>query len=233
MALIACSECGAQVSDRAPTCPKCGAPVAAPAASTPPAEPAASRPKRRHVWLWWTIAGVALVAVASAGVFLWLSDRAQRQAVAAAEAAQGEVWQSVTSRVEGLGFPTESEIGADGTYFIIRSGDPGGPCTATDYEAIFGSVPTGVDLLLAMGPCNDLKQQSFAKSVTLAFDDTTGVFEALGVSEAAVAQLKSLRGLDGSQVRTETGTAAGDLTITFQYDGLNGLQVRVERTPGA
>lgn len=29
MALIACSECGSEVSDRAPTCPKCGVPLAA------------------------------------------------------------------------------------------------------------------------------------------------------------------------------------------------------------
>lgn len=30
MALVACGECGNQVSDKAPTCPKCGAPVASP-----------------------------------------------------------------------------------------------------------------------------------------------------------------------------------------------------------
>lgn len=28
MALINCPECGAEVSDRAPSCPKCGAPIA-------------------------------------------------------------------------------------------------------------------------------------------------------------------------------------------------------------
>jgi len=28
MALIACPDCSTQVSDRAPTCPKCGAPIA-------------------------------------------------------------------------------------------------------------------------------------------------------------------------------------------------------------
>ena len=28
MALISCPDCGTQVSDRAPTCPKCGAPIA-------------------------------------------------------------------------------------------------------------------------------------------------------------------------------------------------------------
>src|SRR4051812_25267797 len=39
MALIECSECGRQISDRAPACPGCGAPVAK--ASMPPAGPAA------------------------------------------------------------------------------------------------------------------------------------------------------------------------------------------------
>lgn len=28
MALIACPECGSEVSDKAPTCPKCGVPIA-------------------------------------------------------------------------------------------------------------------------------------------------------------------------------------------------------------
>ena len=28
MALISCTECGAEVSDKAPTCPKCGVPIA-------------------------------------------------------------------------------------------------------------------------------------------------------------------------------------------------------------
>jgi cytoskeletal protein RodZ len=211
--------------------------VAALAESTSLAQPAAIRPNRRHVWLWWTIGGVALVAVASAGVFLWLSHQAQRQAVAAAQAAQAEAWQAATSRVETLGLPTESEVGAEGTYFIIRSAYPGGPCTAAEVEdfwrANFGFVPSDAfSLLNGPGYCNENKQRDFARSVTFALDDTTDVFEALGVSEAAVGQLKSMRGLDGSQVRTETGTAAGDLTITFQYDGLNGVQVRVERTPG-
>jgi hypothetical protein len=37
MALIACDECGGQVSDKAPACPKCGAPVTPPVASRSPA----------------------------------------------------------------------------------------------------------------------------------------------------------------------------------------------------
>lgn len=41
MALIACPECGAQVSDRAPSCPHCGVPIAA--TSTPPAPRASAQ----------------------------------------------------------------------------------------------------------------------------------------------------------------------------------------------
>ncbi|TVQ86907.1 MAG: zinc ribbon domain-containing protein [Chromatiaceae bacterium] len=44
MALISCPECGGQVSDRAPTCPHCGAPIAGVvnAASVAPAAAAAA-----------------------------------------------------------------------------------------------------------------------------------------------------------------------------------------------
>lgn len=41
MALIQCPECGQQISDKAPACPKCGCPVAAPAAPVASAETAA------------------------------------------------------------------------------------------------------------------------------------------------------------------------------------------------
>ena len=39
MALIRCSECGTEISDRAATCPKCGAPVATTAAAQPAVTP--------------------------------------------------------------------------------------------------------------------------------------------------------------------------------------------------
>lgn len=40
MALISCSECGNQVSDKATACPKCGNPISAPAVETATAAPA-------------------------------------------------------------------------------------------------------------------------------------------------------------------------------------------------
>jgi len=53
MALINCPECGTQVSDRAPTCPKCGVPIAAqtiPAgAQVMPVEPTKASPPSGEV----------------------------------------------------------------------------------------------------------------------------------------------------------------------------------------
>lgn len=58
MALIQCPECGGSVSDRAPTCPHCGFPLAAPepapiAAAAPGADdgPAATAPTRPPIEL--------------------------------------------------------------------------------------------------------------------------------------------------------------------------------------
>ena len=48
MALIACAECGKEISDKAAACPHCGAPVAAVAQAEPPTEKK-SGPK---LWLW-------------------------------------------------------------------------------------------------------------------------------------------------------------------------------------
>jgi zinc ribbon protein len=41
MALISCPECGKEVSDQAPTCPNCGAPIARPVPPPPPVHAAA------------------------------------------------------------------------------------------------------------------------------------------------------------------------------------------------
>lgn len=57
MALIQCSECGREVSDKAAACPGCGAPIAAPAASPAPAAPVVQQvqivrqPKSRGVYI--------------------------------------------------------------------------------------------------------------------------------------------------------------------------------------
>ena len=47
MALISCTECGKQISDKASACPHCGAPVTAPNEAA--AEPVKKGPK---LWLW-------------------------------------------------------------------------------------------------------------------------------------------------------------------------------------
>lgn len=45
MALIACTECGHQVSDRAAACPHCGAPVATPSTTPERAEESSPPPR--------------------------------------------------------------------------------------------------------------------------------------------------------------------------------------------
>ena len=49
MPLISCPDCGTEVSDRAPACPRCGAPIAAPAApaAPPPIAPPSLSPAER------------------------------------------------------------------------------------------------------------------------------------------------------------------------------------------
>jgi hypothetical protein len=49
MALIACSDCGREVSDRAPACPQCGAPIAAQAAPAQTTTPGLGKDVRQKV----------------------------------------------------------------------------------------------------------------------------------------------------------------------------------------
>lgn len=66
MAITACKECGHQVSDRAQSCPSCGAPVAAsvpaPALAPPTAMPPAAAPRGRPILLgaWLALAALAV-----------------------------------------------------------------------------------------------------------------------------------------------------------------------------
>jgi hypothetical protein len=62
MALITCSECGSEVSDKAAVCMRCGAPVAKP---TSQAIPVAVQPKPASpVWKWLFGVPVALFVIA-------------------------------------------------------------------------------------------------------------------------------------------------------------------------
>ncbi|MEJ0086860.1 MAG: zinc ribbon domain-containing protein [Pseudomonadota bacterium] len=62
MALIACSECGKEISEKAPTCPGCGAP-AKPAAMAP------ARPEEKTKRKTSPVAWAALVLLIGAGVW--------------------------------------------------------------------------------------------------------------------------------------------------------------------
>lgn len=86
MALISCSECGKEVSDKAAACPGCGAPIAAIAIAAPQAPPrAVVVPARVQIdnkrirveragWVWEAGGAVVLIiglvaAIAGAGGF--------------------------------------------------------------------------------------------------------------------------------------------------------------------
>lgn len=65
MALVSCSECAAQISDRAAKCPRCGCPVTA-----PPAEDVAVEAETRHrSSRKWVAGGVVLAVLIVALVF--------------------------------------------------------------------------------------------------------------------------------------------------------------------
>lgn len=62
MALIKCPDCGTEVSDRAPSCPKCGAPIAAAAETTAAGAPlTTTQGTSKKLKLQSLIAGVILV----------------------------------------------------------------------------------------------------------------------------------------------------------------------------
>lgn len=62
MALIACSECGREVSDKAAACPQCGAPIAAPVPPPAPVEHE-QRPPRKPMGCGTLLAIVAVVFI--------------------------------------------------------------------------------------------------------------------------------------------------------------------------
>ena len=78
MALIQCVDCGAQVSDRAPSCARCGAPAMPDEPSAPPSMP----PWRRRLQY---VLGAGLVVIFALGIFL-----PSKKALEVAESVGGE-----------------------------------------------------------------------------------------------------------------------------------------------
>jgi hypothetical protein len=71
MALIECGECNRQVSDKAPACPGCGAPIASAKAPSPvaTARPVAAQPKKRG-----TLLPLLLVLLCGAGYLAYRAN---------------------------------------------------------------------------------------------------------------------------------------------------------------
>lgn len=114
MALIACPDCGNQVSDAAPTCPRCGRPIAVTA--TPPAAapaPAAAPPKKKGTsW-----GCMALLVVG--GLFLFLAsflsdvkqtDSPRQQAAAPAAAPRGVTMAQYNQLSDGMSYEQAVKI---------------------------------------------------------------------------------------------------------------------------
>jgi hypothetical protein len=73
MAIVKCAECGGDVSDKAPSCPKCGAPqaVTAPTAAPPP-PPTGNQRRKTHPVTW-------AVFVVLVGVLFWYTLKSKHE----------------------------------------------------------------------------------------------------------------------------------------------------------
>jgi zinc ribbon protein len=72
MALLKCAECGNDISDKAATCPKCGAPQTT-VATSPVAPPAAKERRKTHPITW-------VVFFALVGAVFWFTMKSQHEA---------------------------------------------------------------------------------------------------------------------------------------------------------
>lgn len=78
MALIKCSECGKDISDRAGACPGCGAPVSGSAATAPSSKAVTNSVRVERAGFKWEAIGFVLILVAifagigGAGGFAWV-----------------------------------------------------------------------------------------------------------------------------------------------------------------
>lgn len=117
MALIECKECGAQVSDSASACPKCGCPTAAqssglPTGTAPVTVPARSR---RMKLIKVIVVGVSVVGIAL-GIVLFLRSReqARQTAEAAAKAESDRVTAESAAKVASVAATQADEARALG-----------------------------------------------------------------------------------------------------------------------
>lgn len=125
MALISCNECGKQISDKAATCPGCGAPVQADA--QPPAAASADKSAEFEADLAASAArkkklvigiGAAAVVVGCVALFFIVGGSGPRQSISAIEACKDLALERCKGdRSEAEGFSGEEGV----VYFTVFS----------------------------------------------------------------------------------------------------------------
>lgn len=231
MALIACPECGSEVSDKAPTCPRCGAPIAPAKLANVPT----SRRRVRTVVIL-SVAGVVLLLLA--GYAAWGSVSAN---------AHNEAWKAETSKIAGFSSNTSVVILApDGTAVSFAS-KVLPTCTTVESEAKYqayvkitadalGYTPSeallavnGITRIWATAQCNDDKKRDFASAVSETQAHLALFLKSVKAPDSVNSRIEGMRGLDGTQTQTFFAPKVGDLTVESRYDGMNGLSVTLSR----
>jgi len=230
MALIACPECGNDVSDKAPTCPRCGVPLTV---ESPP--PAPSRAQRRMGLLVGICLG-AVIVLAGAGYTAW--------AWAAAEA-HNNAWADQTETIS-KSTSSSSTVTVAGDQTAVTFASHGtSTCTPDEEQTFYIQV---LDLLVKQGlgdspasitdpiarqaaakACSDQKKADFATSISDTQVNLASFLVAVHAPESVASATDGLRGLDGTQSQTFYSPMVGEVTMQARYDGSNGLYVTLTR----
>lgn len=184
------------------------------AGATPGPEVSAAAQTRptssRRTWVVVGVSAAIALVLAVGGLFAF-------QLITAFQ--QGTTWGQATAAASG------GTLSDDGTTISFES-DSRNDCDADDYQtwSSWGS-RTDWD---ALGRCEDRADLRFATSAVETFDAVVAFADSVGIPGSFEDQLSQLRGLDG-RVEETYSTSAGEVTVTFAYDGGNGLFVQFER----
>lgn len=229
MALISCSECGAQVSDLAPTCPHCGAPVAE--ATTATSSKTRNQHKRR-VGLVVGLCVSAVVVLVIAGYATWAARAAN---------SQNDAWATQSQTIGEESSSTSTVTVADDRTALTFTSQGGSTCTPAEIQAIsakiihqmvldgLGDLPASITQPIAdkqaATTCATQKEASFATAISRTQTNVVTFLSAIGAPDSVGSTTNGMRGLDGTQTLEFFAADVGDVTMQARYDGTNGLSV--------